>query len=226
MKNPFHRAKPPIPAFWQAYEAHFAKATDRQTPLEEVDFVVFDTETTGLNARRDRLLSIGAVRVQHNRIDLSDSLELFITQPDYIAGRDVEVHGILPGQQRAELSEQQALDQFLGYCRNSVLVGHYIDFDVAVLNRIAQAASGRKLKNKTIDTIHLARRVHPPGAGSTPGDYSLDRLGQLYRLPLSDRHTAAGDAYLTALLLLKLLSRLHKRGVTRLGQLWPRFGWL
>jgi len=78
-----------------------------------------------------------------------------------------------------------------------------------------------QLKNKYLDTAKLAIRVehlHPTQL-LKPSDYTLDALCNRYKIPMHDRHTAAGDALLTSLLSLKLLSKLKKRGVKTLGDL-------
>lgn len=208
-----------LPAFWQDYEANFGKTFSKNMPIEEVEFVIFDTETTGLDIRKDKVLSLGAVRIVNNRLNVSESMDFLIAQEGQMFGKNAEIHGILNAHAQNGLSEREALEKFVTFCKDAVLVGHHVTFDVAMLDQIAKKIVGRRLKNKTIDTLDLAKRVNPPGAFVRPGDYSLDRLCQLYHLPTSDRHTAAGDAYITALLLMKLFVRLRKRGVRTLGQL-------
>ncbi len=212
-----------VPPFWQEYESLFADTYSRNTPMEAVEFVIFDTETTGLDSRKDKLLSIGAVRLKNQQIEVDDSLDLLVYQPNLRGGREVEVHGILPGRSQQGISERIAIERFVAYAQDSVLVGHHVGFDVAMLNKSIQKITGKRLKNLTIDTLDLAMRVNPPGAFVRSGDYTLDHLCQLYHLPMSDRHTAAGDAFITALLLMKLLARLRKRGVEKLGDLLRRF---
>jgi DNA polymerase III subunit epsilon len=219
LKNPFKRDEP-RPAFWQAYEQHFVQSYHRQTPLADVRFVVFDTETTGLDPRRSRILSIGAVGVQHWQADLTDSLECYVQQQGGEEGGEaIEVHGILPNERHFNLSEAEAIQRLLAFCRDAVLVGHHISFDLAMVNNALKRIGGKKLLNKQLDTIDLARRIAGPELAYRQGAFGLDALCQQYRIPLSDRHTAAGDAYITAVLLMKLLSRLEKRGVKKLGQL-------
>lgn len=214
--------KEDLPSFWRDYDAHFSKTLSKNMPVEEVAFVIFDTETTGLDIHKDKILSLGAVRLKNNRLNVSDSLDLLIAQEVQKPGKSAEIHGILNAHIQNGLSEREALEQFVTFCKDAVLVGHHVAFDVAMLDQLARKITGRRLKNKTIDTLDLAKRVNPPGAFVRPGDYSLDRLCRLYQLPTSDRHTAAGDAYITALLLMKLLVRLRKRGVLTLGQLLRR----
>jgi DNA polymerase-3 subunit epsilon len=219
LRNPF-KSERPMPAFWQAYREHFAQTCHRHTPIAELRFVVFDTETTGLEPGRSRLLSIGAVAVQHWQVDLADRLECYLLADGAGEGAAaVPVHGILPNERQGNLSEAAALEDFLAFCRDGVLVGHHLGFDVAMINHALKRLGGGKLLNRQLDTLELARRVAGGELIYRPGAFSLDGLCQQYHIPMSDRHTAAGDAYLTAILLMKLLARLEKRGVNTLGQL-------
>jgi DNA polymerase-3 subunit epsilon len=212
----------PVPAFWEAYLEANRQPFPKKLPLDEVCFVVFDTETTGLNPRSDRLLSIGAVKVMGNKILTDAPFERTIRQEHLPHHREaIGVHGILPGQSLAGQDEMQALEEFLSYIGNAVLVGHHLRFDVSILNEALKKRHAGKLRNPLIDTRALALRVEK-GRGNhddQPGNYSLDALCERYHIPGSDRHTAAGDAYITAILLLKLLARLRKRGVTKLGEI-------
>ncbi|MCB9284385.1 MAG: 3'-5' exonuclease [Lewinellaceae bacterium] len=210
------------PSFWLEYLEQNRHPQGKNTPLEEVCFVVFDTETTGLNPRIDRILSIGAVRVKGEQIDLNRSFEHILQQTDIPINREaIGIHGIMPGESRTGKEEVEALADFVSFIGNSILVGHHLHFDVSILNEALRRHKAGKLKNPAIDTRQLAVRLEKGLVPSDhkPGQYSLDALCQRYQITTSDRHTAAGDAYITAILLLKLLSRLKKRGVKTLGQL-------
>lgn len=210
----------PPPAFWRDYQKLMSTKVDRRLPVDQVDFVVFDTETTGLDVRKDRILSIGALRVRDREINIGQSFEYLIQQPRQKAkAESIPIHGILPVERPGSLSEPEALARFIGYTGSAVLVGHHVRFDIEMINRALGRMGLGKLKNPYIDTARLAKRtrgLHHPGPKKTPG---LDELCQRYRIPPVDRHTAAGDAYLTALLLLKLMARLQDRGVRNLGDL-------
>lgn len=212
----------PAPEFWQAYLEANRQPLSKKLPLEETCFVVFDTETTGLNPRSDRLLSIGAVKVMNGRIFTDAPFERTIRQEHLPRHREaIGVHGILPGQSLAGQDETQALREFLAYIGNAALVGHHLRFDVSIVQEALKKCQGGKLRNPLIDTRALALRVEKGRGwhGDQSGNYSLDALCERYHIPGSDRHTAAGDAYITAILLLKLLARLRKRGVKVLGEL-------
>ena len=207
-----------MPAFWQRY-LDVLRPLPRETPVAEIPFVVFDTETTGLNIRRDRMLSLGAVKVINWEMDLSKTLDLYIKQEAVSEPSAVEVHGILPVEREGSLEEEEAVLRFVDFTGNAVLAGHHISFDLAMVNAVLKRLTGGKLKNASIDTMLLARRLLHPSINPGAGTLSLDHLCRCYRIPADDRHTAAGDAYLTALLLMKLLARLEERGVRTLGDL-------
>ena len=208
------------PAFWKDYLRLFRTPLPAQTPIHEVPFVVFDTETTGVDPAKDRILSIGAVRVCNWQIDISGSLECIIARHDSNTSPAVVIHGILPKERPNDLEEREALEKFVRMIGNSILVGHHVGFDIAVINQALKPLTGSGLKNKRVDTGALSKRVNPVSGQVYPaGPLSLDDLCKQYRIRPSDRHTAAGDAFITATLLLKLLSRLRNRGVQHLGDL-------
>lgn len=189
------------------------------TPLADIPFVVFDTETTGLNPRRDRMLSIGALSVRRWEIPLENCFEVLLHQDYEPASANMEVHELLPAVRAESLEEPEAVRQFLQYLDHAVVVGHHVKFDVAMINRALERSGAGKLRNPMLDTAQLARRLNPTAYFPEPGGYSLDRLCQTFNITPNDRHTASGDAFLTAVLFLKILGRLEKRGVRTLKDL-------
>ncbi|MEM6319366.1 MAG: 3'-5' exonuclease [Bacteroidota bacterium] len=102
--------------------------------------------------------------------------------------------------------------------KNSIIVGHHISFDIAILNQALRLHFGLQLRNRTLDTGWLAKRIENPNIiGFNP--IPLDQLCEQHQIPSGQRHMAAGDAYITSLLFLKLLGQLERRGVRRLGDL-------
>ena len=165
-------------------------------------FVAFDCETTGLDPQRDRLLSIGAIKFSSDRIFINQSIELFIKQEN-VDKKSVTIHGILPTDAAdAHFSEKQAIIKFLNFIENATLVGHHINFDKAMINQALRRLNLGKLKNKTIDTNQLfKKKYHYP----VEQNISLDELCDKFSIKKSNRHTALGDAYLTALGFQRLL---------------------
>ena len=203
------------PTWYRTYAESFADMPETLDTIEDLKVVVLDAETTGLDVERDRMLSLGGLRVTGNSISLADKLEGYLaTPPGFETSASVSIHGIIPNSSRYLMSEEpQLLARLLKYLGPDPVVGHHIGFDIAVINGALARCGAGPLRNPVIDTGALARRLRPAGYWTPDQDYSLDALARRYSIPLSDRHTALGDCYITAVLYLKLLRRLAiKRG--------------
>jgi DNA polymerase-3 subunit epsilon len=202
------------------YLACFAQTWTDDSPADDVRFVVLDTETTGPDPRRARLITIGAVAVKAGQILLGDSFEVMLK----VAYNDssVTVHGVTRDEAREGMDEPEALEEFVDYLRDGVIVGHHIGHDVAVLSHALERHFGCTLKNRSLDTMELTLNLEKDGA--FPGqaaatDFSLDALCTLFGVAPHDRHTAGGDAFITAQIFLRLLRLGKKFGRDRLGAL-------
>lgn len=200
-----------------------AKNPKRRAAWKSLRFVVIDTETTGLDPRQDQVLAFGAVTVQQRRIRLADSLELLVHADTVGRNEQVPLHGILPQESQRGVPALIAVAKILDFIGASVLVGHHLAFDVLMIEKmIGDRLPGFFLHNPRLDTAGLAQRLiypHRPADHIRPGDFALDALIARYRLTGCDRHTAHGDAMITAELLLHLLGEAAKRGRTRLGDI-------
>lgn len=216
----FWKKKKEYPDFWKNYLAHFDNKLHKSTPISELKFVVFDTETSGFDPTKDKLLTIGAVRVNNNKIDLADSFEVRILQQDIYNTEAIPIHGIVPNKEKGIL-KNEAIQQFINYLGGDIIVGQNIDFDIAMINHGLQPILNEKLKNRNLDTAQLAKRAEHLRSPQMmkPSEFTLDALCERYNIPMHDRHNAAGDALLTALLFLKLLTKLKQRGIKTLGDL-------
>ena len=193
---------------------------DGNTPIGQVRFVALDSETTGLDPRRDRLITIGAVAVVNGEILLDDSFDALL--PVRYNTSAVTVHGITRDESQAGVEEPEALQQFLTYLRDGVIVGHHIGHDIAMLNSGYQRHFGFELENPSIDTMDLTLHLERDGAfqgEQAINDFSLDGLCARFGIRPHDRHTASGDAFLTAQVFLRLLRLARKHGRLTLGRL-------
>ena len=191
------------PNFWKEYLKTFKQKSTKK--IETTRFVIFDTETTGLDILNDRILSIGAVSVFNNSIDIADTFEVYLKQTEFKT-ETIEIHGILKTGNLIKISEKEALKQFIKYVGNAVLVAHHAAFDIEMINSALKRINLPKLKNKSIDTGILYKKLE----GKKDNHFNLDVLCNEFNIPKHDRHTASGDAYITALLFLKIISKLKK----------------
>lgn len=198
--NWFKKDKKNYPEFWQEYLACFESRSDKNYQKR---YVVFDTETTGLDVRSDVILSVGAIAISGNSIIVNDYLEVFVQQ-DVFKTESVSIHGILKDGKEKKLTETQAIIRFLDFVKDSTLVGHHVRFDVNMVNAALQRMGLGKLKNHNMDTDIMYQKFK-----GLPEDQhsSLDKLCQIFKIQKSDRHTAAGDAFITALIFLRLKNK-------------------
>ena len=218
MHIPFINKKPDPPEFYKEYARKFSETTS--PTLEDTRFVVFDTETTGVNARKDRMLSLGALEIRNNEIKIANSLEVYIEQ-ELFNEEAVAIHGILrQNKNQVKITEEEAVKQFLLFAGNSILVGHHVGFDIAIINYALKRLGAPKLKNKFTDTSVLFKRsVHLVNITNPDKVYSLDELCEALNISKNDRHKAMGDALITALAFLKILTRLKSSKKTSLKKI-------
>jgi len=138
----------------------------------------------------------------------------------------VTVHGVTREESRAGLDEPVALHQFLGYLGDGVIVGHHIGHDVETFNAGYERHFGFRLQNSSLDTMALTLHLERDGAfaGRDPiQEFSLDALCALFGIIPHDRHTATGDAFMTALVFQRLLRLAAKHQRTTLSLLLEPF---
>lgn len=208
------------PLFVVRYRQQFTGTWQEDTAIDHVRFVVLDSETTGLNPRTDRIVTIGAVAVQGGEIVLSDSFEALITIAHNTSA--VTVHGVTRDDSRRGIDEEQALSLFLDYLRDGVIVGHHIGHDIGTLDAGYERGWGFHLLNRSLDTMDLTLHLERAGAfaGRPPiRQFTLDALCTLFGVVPHDRHTASGDAFLTAQVFLRLLRLAARHGRDTLGRI-------
>lgn len=196
------------------------------TPLEILPFTVLDTETTGFDVKEDSIISIGVVRIENEEIIIKKSHEWNFNFDSGIDKEHISIHQITPNHQ--QLSAKEQLSEFLDFIGNSILVGHNVSFDISMLNEAVKQHFGFRLLNATLDTAKLAIRLdHGTGERNyKANEYGLDALCKRFNILPHDRHHAAGDAFITALLLLKLLHTCKKKGIKTKAQLVKKRTWL
>ncbi|MBU0944662.1 MAG: 3'-5' exonuclease [Proteobacteria bacterium] len=199
---------------------------DQGRPLAEYSFVVCDTELTGLNWKKDELISIGAVMIKDLQIDLASTFHHFVRPQHMEATKATLVHRITPEQlERAEPIEA-VLPRFIEFIEGSLLVGHHLILDMHFLNKAAKKVLGGTLSNPGIDTMRMAqgyKRVllgHYHEHNPREISYGLDDLGREYNLPVFKPHDALEDALQTAYLFLYFVKKFRKGGLVTLKDIY------
>ena len=207
------------------YLAAFENTWAEETPAAQVRFVVLDTETTGFDPRRDRIITIGAVAVCDGELLLDDVFEVMLRLAYNNAS--VTVHGVTRDEASEGMEEGAALALFLEYLRDGVIVGHHIGHDIQAINVACDRHFGLELKNRSLDTMDLTLHLNDDGAFAErpmTGGFSLDGLCEMFGVTTHDRHTAGGDAFLTAQVFLRLLRAAKGVGRGTLGALCVPYG--
>ncbi len=206
--NWFKKEKKDYPEYWTTYESRFQNQ-DLSIPIKDVTFVVLDTETTGFDYQKDRMLCIGAIKLKANMMDLTTVFERYIAQEAFNP-EAVAIHGIMRHHKYYNISEAEAIVEFLDYLQDAVIVAHHSNFDMTMINKALERQDLPHLKNKVLDTAYLFKKTKAINVLlQNDRNYSLDDVCNELNIPIKDRHTAAGDAMLTAQAFVKTLPRLN-----------------
>ncbi|GGX24861.1 3'-5' exonuclease [Aquimarina muelleri] len=208
------------PVFWQNYLNLFSKKKQKQA-VQDIRFIAFDTETTGFDYTHDRILSIGAIAIKKNAIDVSDQLEIYLDQ-EIFNKNTVEIHGIRKNNGLTKVIEKKALEFFIDYIGDAILIAHHAEFDKKMINKALSRHNLGTLKNRILDTGILFKKIKHQVYLTNQQNvhYSLDELCNDLKISKSDRHTASGDAFITALAFLKILTKLKKNKKIEISDLF------
>ena len=181
-----------------------------KSALDQLTYVVFDTETTGLLPQQgDEVVQIAAVRIVNGRRVEGEVFNTLVHPGRTIPAASTAVHGISDAMVADAPGVVEALTRFHRFAEGAVLVAHNAPFDMAFLRR-AEPAIGKRFDMPILDTVLLSAVVF-----SQHAEHSLDALTQRLGITISEeaRHTALGDAVATADAFLKMLTMLRGRGI-------------
>ncbi len=188
--------------------------TNRSSPLLSLDAVVIDTETTGLDPRRARVIELAGVRLSAGKLAAAASFRQLLRPDDEaIPAEAVRIHGIDEAAVAGAPLFADVWPGFTEFLDGSLVIGHTIGFDLAMLKRECDLAGLPWSRPRTLDTRLLAEIAAPELAG-----YALEKLADWLGIELSERHTALGDAVATARIFLALVPRLREHGIRTVAE--------
>jgi len=169
------------------------------------EFVSVDCETTGLNTRKDDIVTVAAIRIRGNRILTSERFEATVKPRVKLNADAIKVHRLREQDVASGRSMDEVLPELLRFIGSRPLVGFYLEFDVAMINRHMRRLLRIELPNEQIEVsgTYYERKYGdaPPG---TQVDLRFASILSDLGLPMLDQHDAASDALMTAMIYLKL----------------------
>jgi DNA polymerase-3 subunit epsilon len=181
--------------------------------LSELTFTVFDTETTGLNpSQGDEIIQIGATRIVNGKLLRSESFEQLVDPQRPLAPESAKIHGITCDMLRGQPTIDKVLPAFHAFAEDTVLIAHNAAFDMRFL-QLKEAETGLRFDQPVMDTLLLSAVIHP-----NQESHRLEAIAERLGLTIVGRHTALGDAIVTAEVFLKLVPLLAEKGIRTLRE--------
>lgn len=184
-----------------------------ETLLSELIYTVFDTETTGLEpSAGDEIIQFGAVRIVNGRLLRHENIDQIVDPQRPLRPEGIPIHGITEEMVRGQPTLATVLPQFHAFCEGTVLVAHNAAFDMRFL-QLKEEKLGIRFTHPVLDTLLLSAVIHP-----NQESHKLEAIAERLGITIIGRHTALGDAIVTADVFLRMLPLLADMGIRTLGQ--------
>ncbi len=182
-------------------------------PLLSLNAVAFDSETTGLDTSKARMIQLGAVRIVKGEIDPAQNFQQLINPGVSISEANQAIHGISNADVADAKSFAEVYPAFKDWWQDSILIGYASGFDLARLKREQQLAEIDWNAPRCLDVRYLVNIISP-----TLPDFSLDTIASWLEIEIKHRHSALGDAIATARIFVALIPMLRERGIRTLAE--------
>jgi DNA polymerase-3 subunit epsilon len=210
---------------WLESQQDLKKSFDLKLPIDQVDFVAFDTELTGLDFKRDAIISIGAVKLSGTTILPAKTFYRLVKPECELKSKSVVVHELTHSDLECAEDILDVVGDFVKFADNAVLIGHFVHIDLNFVNKVLKQNFGVSLKNSAVDTSTLHDWLsendsrfarHYKGMTLQSDLFSMARK---YGVEGGKAHNAFSDAYITAQLFQRFVSFLPECGIRTLKEL-------
>lgn len=197
---------------------------DEHALITDARYVVVDTELTGLNEKRDSIVSIGAVRMAGGRIDVGTSFYRLVSPESELSAKSVVIHEITPSDVVEMPDIDTVLREFTEFCADDILIGHFVSIDLEFINREMLRTRGAALANRVVDTFSIYEWLRKWSRSRAREDsrqmsFRLYDIVKEFGIPVNGAHNALMDAFITAQLFQRFIPLLARTGARELGEL-------
>ncbi len=168
------------------------------------EYVAYDCETTGLNPKKDEIISIGAVKIVGNKVKVSEKFEVMVKPRAAVAEESIKIHHIRNCDLEGAMEPRAAIEAFLEFIGNRPLVGYYLEFDIAMINKYTKEFLKTSLSNPQIEVSAMYFDAKNDVFGGKNVDLKFESIMRELDLPMFGQHSAFYDALMTALIFVKL----------------------
>ena len=168
------------------------------------EYVCLDCETTGLNPKKDEILSIGAVIIKKNKILMRKTLNIFVKPSNSVTEESIKIHHIRPIDLENAIDPKDAILELLEFIGSRPIVGYYIKFDIAIISKYTKQYIGIALPNLQVEVSSMYYKSKKRSSDYEFVDLKFDTIMKELDVPELGKHDALNDAIMTAMIFLKL----------------------
>jgi len=168
------------------------------------EYICLDCETTGLNPKKDEILSIGAVIIKENKVLMRKTLNIFVKPSNNVTEESIKIHHIRPIDLENAVEPKEAIMELLDFMGNRPIVGYYIKFDVAMISKYTKKYIGISLPNHQVEVSSMYYKSKKRSSDYEFVDLKFDTIMKELDIPELGKHDALNDAIMTSMIFLKL----------------------
>ena len=168
------------------------------------EYVCFDCETTGLDPKKDDIVSIGAVIIKNNTIVASKKFVKFVKPKTKLQAEAIKIHHIRECDLEDAEDINDVIDEFLNFIGNRTLVGYFLEFDIAMINKYVKPKLGITLPNKILEVSAIYYDYKIERIPQANIDLRFNTIMNELKIPSLGKHDAYNDAIMTSMIFIKL----------------------